>query len=180
MPDLSCVCDLHHSLQQCQILNPLSEARDRICNLTVPSQIRFHWATTGTPQLFIYIFILVNYLFKKICIMYFLEDSDRFSLHGREQILKIRTIINVMFPPEAKFGQACQQPPEKFGVCWALGSWAVAKPLCAQHAPCSMGREDQEQPRWIWSLCHQLCHQWWNPLSLTQESLIFSLNWPPC
>ena len=49
--------------------------------------------------------------------MYFLEDSDRFSLHGREQILKIRTIINVMFPPEAKFGQACQQPPEKFGVC---------------------------------------------------------------
>ena len=29
-PDLSCVCDLHHSSQQRQILNPLSEARDRI------------------------------------------------------------------------------------------------------------------------------------------------------
>ena len=26
--DPSCVCDLHHSSQQCQILNPLSEARD--------------------------------------------------------------------------------------------------------------------------------------------------------
>ena len=26
--DLSHVCDLHHSLLQCQILNPLSEARD--------------------------------------------------------------------------------------------------------------------------------------------------------
>ena len=26
--DLSRVCDLHHSSQQCQILNPLSEARD--------------------------------------------------------------------------------------------------------------------------------------------------------
>ena len=25
---LSCLCDLHHSLQECQILNPLSEARD--------------------------------------------------------------------------------------------------------------------------------------------------------
>ena len=31
--DLSHVCDLHHSLWQCQILNPLSEARDQICNL---------------------------------------------------------------------------------------------------------------------------------------------------
>ena len=26
--DLSQVCDLHHSSQQCQILNPLSKARD--------------------------------------------------------------------------------------------------------------------------------------------------------
>ena len=27
-PDLSCICDLHHSLQQRQILKPLSKARD--------------------------------------------------------------------------------------------------------------------------------------------------------
>ena len=27
--DLSYVCYLHHSSQQCQIINPLSEARDR-------------------------------------------------------------------------------------------------------------------------------------------------------
>ena len=27
--DLSCICDLHHSSQQCQILNPLREARDQ-------------------------------------------------------------------------------------------------------------------------------------------------------
>ena len=27
--DLSCICNLHHSLWQLQILNPLSEARDR-------------------------------------------------------------------------------------------------------------------------------------------------------
>ena len=27
--DLSCICDLYHSTRQCQILNPLSEDRDR-------------------------------------------------------------------------------------------------------------------------------------------------------
>ena len=47
--DLSCVCNLHHSPRQSRILNPLSEARDRTRNLTVPSWIRFHCATTGTP-----------------------------------------------------------------------------------------------------------------------------------
>ena len=33
---------LYHSSQQCQILNPLSEARDWTCILMVPSQIHFH------------------------------------------------------------------------------------------------------------------------------------------
>ena len=28
MPDLNHICNLHHSSQQCRILNPLSEARD--------------------------------------------------------------------------------------------------------------------------------------------------------
>ena len=27
--DPRCICDLHHSLWQCQVLNPLSEARDQ-------------------------------------------------------------------------------------------------------------------------------------------------------
>ena len=48
-PDLSRVCDLHHSSWQRQVLNPLSEARDQTHNLVVPSRIRFHCATTGTP-----------------------------------------------------------------------------------------------------------------------------------
>ena len=39
--DPSCVCGLHHSLWQHWILNPLSEARDRTCNLMVPSRIHF-------------------------------------------------------------------------------------------------------------------------------------------
>ena len=49
MLDPSHIFDLHHSSQQCQILNPPSEARDQTCNLMVPSRIHFHCATTGTP-----------------------------------------------------------------------------------------------------------------------------------
>ena len=48
--DLSYVCDLYHSSRQHQILNPLREARDQIHNLTVPSWIRSHCTTTGTPS----------------------------------------------------------------------------------------------------------------------------------
>ena len=40
---------LHHGSQQCWILNPLSEARDRTCNLMVPSRIHSHCTTMGTP-----------------------------------------------------------------------------------------------------------------------------------
>ena len=39
MQDLNQVSHLHHSSQQRRILNPLSEARDRTCNLMVPSRI---------------------------------------------------------------------------------------------------------------------------------------------
>ena len=46
-PDLSHVCDLHHSSRQRRILNPLSEASDWTRNLMVPS--RFSCTTTGTP-----------------------------------------------------------------------------------------------------------------------------------
>ena len=38
-PNLSHVCNLHHSSQLLQILNPLSKARDQTCNLMVPGQI---------------------------------------------------------------------------------------------------------------------------------------------
>jgi len=41
MPDLSHIYNLHHSLQQRQILNPLSEARDPTCVLMDASEIRF-------------------------------------------------------------------------------------------------------------------------------------------
>ena len=47
-------CNLHHSSQQCQILNPPNKARDRTSNLMVPSQIRFRCPTVGTPILFFF------------------------------------------------------------------------------------------------------------------------------
>ena len=48
-PDLSRICNLHHSSWQCRIPNPLSEARDRTFVLMVPSWICFCCTTTGTP-----------------------------------------------------------------------------------------------------------------------------------
>ena len=39
---LSHVCDLHHSSQQCQILNPLSKARDQTRVLMDTSRVRYH------------------------------------------------------------------------------------------------------------------------------------------
>ena len=42
MLDPSCVCDLHHVSQECQILKPLSEARDKTCPLMDPNQILYH------------------------------------------------------------------------------------------------------------------------------------------
>ena len=41
-------------LTECQILNPLSKARDQTYNLMVTSQIRFHCTTTGTPYLYFF------------------------------------------------------------------------------------------------------------------------------
>ena len=42
------VCNLHHSSQQRQILNPLNKGRDQTRNLMVPSRIHFGCATAGT------------------------------------------------------------------------------------------------------------------------------------
>ena len=52
-PDPSPVCNLHHNSQQHWILNTLSGARQGTCNLMVPSGIRFHYTTKGTPEKFL-------------------------------------------------------------------------------------------------------------------------------
>ena len=40
-PDPSHVCDLHRSSWQCQILNPLREARDQTCILTETTEVHY-------------------------------------------------------------------------------------------------------------------------------------------
>ena len=41
-PDLSHICELHHSSQQCWILNPLREARDQTFVLMDTSLVHYH------------------------------------------------------------------------------------------------------------------------------------------
>ena len=51
MWDPSHICTLHHSSQKCQILNPLSGARDRTHILMDTSWICFCCTTMGTQQI---------------------------------------------------------------------------------------------------------------------------------
>ena len=51
MWDPSHVCNLYPGSQQCQFLNPLREARDRIRVLRDPCWILFRCTTTGTPHI---------------------------------------------------------------------------------------------------------------------------------
>ena len=53
-PVLNHICNLHWSSWQCQILNPLSEARDQTHILTDTSWLCYHSATIGTPSWVIY------------------------------------------------------------------------------------------------------------------------------
>ena len=69
MQDPSCVFNLHHTSWQRQVLNPLSKARDRTCNLMVPSWIRFHCTMTGTPDLhyFYQLMFVINFILYLLC-----------------------------------------------------------------------------------------------------------------
>ena len=50
--DQSCICDpQHHSSWQHQILNPLSETRDRTRDAMDTSWVHFHCTTMGIPHL---------------------------------------------------------------------------------------------------------------------------------
>ena len=60
MPDPSHVCDLHHSSQQFQILNPLREARDQTQVLMHTRQVRYFWAMIETPSLYFWKIVLLG------------------------------------------------------------------------------------------------------------------------
>ena len=50
MPDPSHICDLHHSLQQCWILNPLNKAGDGTCILMDTSQVLLPLSHNGNSE----------------------------------------------------------------------------------------------------------------------------------
>ena len=53
--DPSCICNLHHSLQQCGILNPLSQARDRTHHISQRQHQNLNLLRhKGTPTLPLY------------------------------------------------------------------------------------------------------------------------------
>ena len=66
MPDLSHICNLQHSSQQCQIPNPLIEARDWTLNFLVPRWIPFHCTMMGTPHTALLIRNFVMHLGKNL------------------------------------------------------------------------------------------------------------------
>ena len=53
IPDLCSIFKLHQSSQQCQILNPLSKARDQTLVCLDTSGVRYCCSTMGTPHAFI-------------------------------------------------------------------------------------------------------------------------------
>ena len=62
-PDQSCICDLHHSSRQRQILNPLSETEDQIHILLDTSPVHYCYAIMGTSH---YEYIKIKELHVKI------------------------------------------------------------------------------------------------------------------
>ena len=108
-PDPSHVCDLHHSLRQGRILNPLSEARDQTCNLMIPRWICFHCYMMGTPiQL-----LFMDYIFSTI-------KSDWSTTYLKHEILGLLCPLNHSVSLSlgiCGLGQNCRlMRGERFGV----------------------------------------------------------------
>ena len=70
-PNQSHIFSPHHSSWQCWILSPLSEAKDRTWVLVDTSQIHYHWATTRTPCIFV--FLSLGFFFIVRLGFYFIE-----------------------------------------------------------------------------------------------------------
>ena len=86
----SFICNLHHSLGQCQILKPLSEASNQTRNLMVPNWIRFCCTTTGPPRV---LSVLVTFIYN------FTPWRIKNNLGRKEKIkarLNISLTINVV------------------------------------------------------------------------------------
>ena len=107
MPDLSRVCDLHHSSQPHRIINPLSKARDQTRNLMVPSWIHFHCPTTGTPLFSILSIVILGSLEKHL-------TQNRFSKHIYQITEKINGHAIIRFYKCVRHGLLLLNNPSQF------------------------------------------------------------------
>ena len=73
--DRSRVCDLRHSSGQCQILNPVSEARDQTHVLMDTSRICFCCTTTPIFEIFNNIFLIGHIMSGFHCHTYFWQKA---------------------------------------------------------------------------------------------------------
>ena len=78
--DLSHICGLQCSLQQCQILNPPSKAGDRTHVLKDTSQIRFCCATVGDAHKF-----LIRYMMLKVALILWVIFSIFWKISSEAQ-----------------------------------------------------------------------------------------------
>ena len=107
MPDLSHIFDLHHKSRQHQILNPLSKTRVQTYILMGTSQVRYCWATVGTPCkrflvffcFFFFSTISLLHNFKKKCV-YNPRHSLRIDCYIFDILRGLETMIlaPVLFP----------------------------------------------------------------------------------
>ena len=106
--------------QQCQILNPLTEARDQTQGLMVTSWVHYHWATTGTPWSFLIKGIsFISYCLElgKIPFILFLipiKFQLQYSVHQRTGSHRKVTWQKVLFDNAAFINWATHQVWEAF------------------------------------------------------------------
>ena len=87
--DPSGIFDLHHSSQQCGILNPLSQAGDQTHILMDSSWIAFCLATMGTPaRLFLTELTLARFLVKPLAM-----DHWEVSLSSKRNIPQVSSLF---------------------------------------------------------------------------------------
>ena len=104
-PDLSRVCDLHHSSWQPWIFNPnpLSETRDRTRNLMVPSRIHFSCTVRGSLE----VIFLERCIYKFILVVVRVlqrNRTNRIYVQGRERRREIQVVgYAIVGPARTKY-----------------------------------------------------------------------------
>ena len=109
MWDPNHVCDLHHSSQQCWIVNPMSEARDGTRILMDASRVQYHCTTMGTPQ---FTFLGFKGLICKVGI------CSQGQPEGRVRTRKRRCCVNLLgYGRKQGFGRST-----RFSLCHGEGA----------------------------------------------------------